>query len=58
MGNYDEKDFGPEEIGAMFGLCIGLYIKHGVKRKDLLKLARDLYNDISAGVKERKVGHE
>ena len=42
----EERDFGPADIGAMQGVCVGLYIKNGVSKKDLLGLIGDLYDGI------------
>lgn len=42
----EDKDYGPEEIGAALGACIGSYIAHDVTKREFLRLVGDMYNGI------------
>lgn len=43
---YEKQDMGAVEIGEMFGVCIGMYVRNGVQLRDVLALTRDIYDGI------------
>ena len=55
---YEDGDFGPAEIGAMLGVCIGLYINHDVSRESLVEMVGDMYDDIAKLAAEHKKAAE
>lgn len=42
----DDKDYGPKEIAAIVGVCVGSYICHRVTKQEVLELVGEIYEDI------------
>lgn len=49
-----EKDYGPSEIAAVLGVCVGSYLHHKVTKEELLLLVGGMYDDIQELVEKNK----
>ena len=45
-----EKDFGPVVCGAMLGVLVGSYYRHGLTKDDILGLVGDMYSSVEEAV--------
>lgn len=51
MAPRDEKNYGPQIVGLMLGVCIGSYIEYGVTKEELKDLVDDMYDGIVGQLK-------
>jgi hypothetical protein len=50
----EDKDYGPAELGVALGTVLGLYIHHGVTKKEVLALVGDIHRDITEELRKRQ----